>query len=397
MSFARDAILRDEGKLYLARPQSRSHGDMGTFLLTCDSATMPSVVDALHLSLTYGSRYPQPPYGAQPLFAHAVKVVLREHRIAYDFIEGKLIEKESQELHHDVVVPILRLVSGRSWWEPVESAHQDALGELGRGDTLRVLTSRRSRVTSCLTYMDTARLRSRARQRANTHRVSAFRVPVPCALIYLCAVSESLSEQAYRRIRRLICTAELAPGSVISEAELGQQLSLGRTPVREALRTLAAEHLIDIYPRRGMFVAGVDPRNLRALSEVRERLEPFAAGLAAQRRDDDDVREIDALLAAIDTLGSEVDPGHLIELDERIHQCIYRCTHNPYLASDLDRYYAHALRIWFLALPTITHLQDAVVEHRELLDAVRCQDADRATTVMSKHVNEFEAEMRRAL
>ncbi|MSV51514.1 MAG: hypothetical protein F2892_04490 [Actinobacteria bacterium] len=103
---------------------------------------MPTVVDALHLSLTYGSRYPQPPYGAQPLFAHAVKVVLREHRIAYDFIEGKMIEKESQELHHEVVVPILRRVSGRSWWEPVESAHQDALGELGRGDTLRVLTSR---------------------------------------------------------------------------------------------------------------------------------------------------------------------------------------------------------------------------------------------------------------
>ena len=122
-----------------------------------------------------------------------------------------------------------------------------------------------------------------------------------------------------------------------------------------------------------------------------------AAARRRERRDDDDVREIDALLAAIDMLGSEVDPGHLIELDERIHQCIYRCTHNPYLASDLDRYYAHALRIWFLALPTITHLQDAVVEHRELLDAVRCQDADRATTVMSKHVNEFEAEMRRAL
>ena len=210
-------------------------------------------------------------------------------------------------------------------------------------------------------------------------------------------MSESLSEQAYRRIRRLICTAELAPGSVISEASLVTTLGAGRTPVREALRALAAEHLIDIYPRRGMFVAGVDPRNLRALSEVRERLEPFAAGLAAQRRDDEDAVEIDALLGMLDSLGPTVDTRTLIELDERIHQCIYACTHNPYLASDLDRYYAHALRIWFLALPTIEHLQDAVVEHRELLDAVRCQDADRATTVMSKHVNEFEAEMRRAL
>ena len=140
MSLARDAILRDEGKLYLAGPQSRSHEDMATFLLTCDSAMMPTVVEALHLSLTYGSRYPQPPYGAQPLFAHGVKVVLREHRIAYDFIEGKMIEMESQELHHEVVVPVLRLLSGRIGWEPVESAYQDALGELGRGASADAIT-----------------------------------------------------------------------------------------------------------------------------------------------------------------------------------------------------------------------------------------------------------------
>ena len=56
MSFARDAILRAEGKLYLARPQSRSHEDVATFLLTCHSAMMPTVVESLHLSLTYGSR-----------------------------------------------------------------------------------------------------------------------------------------------------------------------------------------------------------------------------------------------------------------------------------------------------------------------------------------------------
>ena len=54
----------------------------------------------------------------------------------------------------------------------------------------------------------------------------------------------------------MICTAELEPGAVISEAELCEQLGVGRTPVREAVRALAAEHLIDVYPRRGMFVAG---------------------------------------------------------------------------------------------------------------------------------------------
>ncbi|MGB4688905.1 MAG: GntR family transcriptional regulator, partial [Candidatus Nanopelagicales bacterium] len=93
-------------------------------------------------------------------------------------------------------------------------------------------------------------------------------------------MSDSLAEQAYSSIRRLIVTAELAPGSVLSEAELQDSLGLGRTPIREALRTLANDHLVDVYPRRGMFVAGVDVRDLRALSEVRAVLEPFAAGIA---------------------------------------------------------------------------------------------------------------------
>lgn len=210
-------------------------------------------------------------------------------------------------------------------------------------------------------------------------------------------MQKSLSEQAYDRIRRMICTAELAPGSVISEAALQETLGLGRTPIREALRSLATEHLIDVYPRRGMFVAGIDARDLRDLSEVREQLEPFAAGLAAARRDDEDLAAIVELLADIDALGTDVGMRDLIELDERIHRQVYACTHNAYLASDLDRSYTHALRIWFLALNRVSHLQDAVLEHRELLEAIRDADVDRAVTVMTKHVQGFEAEMRRAL
>lgn len=212
--------------------------------------------------------------------------------------------------------------------------------------------------------------------------------------------SASLADQAYDRLRRMICTAELEPGAVIVESELCEQLGLGRTPVREALRALASEHLIDVYPRRGMFVAGVDPRDLRAISEVRERLEPFAAALAAQRRDDEDVAVIDDVLtdlAAIEGDNLDEHRSALMDLDERIHKCVYRATHNAYLQQNLDGYYTHALRIWYLGLTNVTHLQDAVLEHRELLEAIRDGDVERATTVMSKHIEGFEAEMRRAL
>ncbi|MEE3017119.1 MAG: GntR family transcriptional regulator, partial [Actinomycetota bacterium] len=165
-------------------------------------------------------------------------------------------------------------------------------------------------------------------------------------------------------------------------------------------RALAAEHLIDVYPRRGMFVAGVDPRDLRSISEVREQLEPFAARLAATRRDEDDLAEIDELLgnlAAFESGGLEEHRAALMELDERIHHVVYRASHNSYLAHDLDSYYTHALRIWFLGLTKVTHLQQAVLEHREILQAIRDGDAERAATVMSKHIEGFEAEMRLAL
>ena len=217
--------------------------------------------------------------------------------------------------------------------------------------------------------------------------------------------TESLAGQAYRRVRRMICTAELEPGAVLSESELCEQLGLGRTPVREALRALASEHLIDVYPRRGMFVAGVDPRDLMAISEVREQLEPFAAKLAAERREDADLEVIDQLLtdlAAYEHSGVELDRSWssdqvLMDLDERIHNVVYRASHNAYLAEDLESYYTHALRIWFLGLTKVTHLHQAVLEHREILEAIRDGDAERAATVMGKHIEGFEAEMRLAL
>jgi len=210
----------------------------------------------------------------------------------------------------------------------------------------------------------------------------------------------TLTDQAYAGIRTLICTGELPPGEVISEVELQQNLGLGRTPIREAIRALASEHLIEVFPRRGTFVASVDPRNLRAMSEVRAQLEPMAARLAAERRTDADVVQFGAALAELEELergGLRAQERALIELDSKIHQLIYQATQNAYLANDLDRYYIHSLRIWNLGLGRVGHLRQAVLEHKELLEAIIQGDSDRAFNVMSKHVSEFEAEIAQAL
>jgi DNA-binding GntR family transcriptional regulator len=211
------------------------------------------------------------------------------------------------------------------------------------------------------------------------------------------ADARSLSDQAYFRIRELIVSLGLPPGSLVNERELMEQLGLGRTPVREALRTLAREKLVEVYPRRGMFVSSVDVRDLAGLSEVRQLLESYAAGLAAERATSAERVETAALLEELDRAAGEHDERTLIELDQRIHRHVYRCTQNPFLETTLNEYYVLTLRIWFIALERVARLEDAIQEHRELLEAIRDGDGRRAASVMSRHVAGFEQAIRRVL
>ena len=208
---------------------------------------------------------------------------------------------------------------------------------------------------------------------------------------------QSLSDRAYYAIRELIVTLELAPGSVVSERELMEQLGVGRTPVREALRDLAREQLVEVFPRRGIFVSGVDVGDIAGLSEVRLVLECQAARLAAERSNDADRAETVSLLEELAGTAGDRGERQLIDLDQRIHRHVYRCTHNPFLEATLEEYYVLTLRIWFLALDRVERLGDAIREHHAILEAIRDRDPDRAETVMRAHVEGFERAMRAVL
>jgi DNA-binding GntR family transcriptional regulator len=209
--------------------------------------------------------------------------------------------------------------------------------------------------------------------------------------VELAEQAPSLADQAYLAIRSMIITLELAPTEVISERDLMERLGIGRTPVREALRRLAQEQLVEVFPRRGMFVTGVDVRDLARISEVRQALEPAAARLAAERASAAERDELRALLLEIGT------DANLIELDERIHRAVYRAAHNELMATTLGQYYVLALRIWMIALDRAHGLEEAVEAHRDLLHAIVDGDGERAAGLMRAHVDDFEQAMRRVL
>ena len=205
------------------------------------------------------------------------------------------------------------------------------------------------------------------------------------------SVVDLAADRAYLAIRGLIVSLELPPEAVIDERALMQRLALGRTPVREALRRLAHEQLVEVFPRRGMFVSGVDVRDLARISEVREALEPEAARLAAERATD---AEREQLSAIAEEIGAG---GDLMALDERVHRAIYQAAHNDLMEKTLNEYYVLALRIWMIALDRAQDLEDAVEAHRAVLSTIVRGNGHDAAVLMRAHVQDFEQAMHRVL
>src|SRR3954449_9055184 len=111
------------------------------------------------------------------------------------------------------------------------------------------------------------------------------------------ASGELLADRAYAELRDRIVTLAIAPGAPINEDALGRDLEMGRTPVREAIKRLALERLVTVFPRRGTFASEIKITHLAAISDVRVHLQGHAARRAAERLTPDQRDQLDALIA----------------------------------------------------------------------------------------------------
>jgi DNA-binding GntR family transcriptional regulator len=208
---------------------------------------------------------------------------------------------------------------------------------------------------------------------------------------------ELLADRAYADLRDRIVTLRIAPGAPIDEDVLGGELGIGRTPVREAIKRLALENLVTVFPRRGTFASEINITDLADISDVRMQLEGHAAYRAAQRITPAQRAELDALLAELAGSQGSDDIDALMELDTRVHRFIHRAAGNPYLEDSLGRYFNLSLRIWYLVLDRLPHLFTRVHEHAPLLQAIADGDAERARAIITEHIETFEREIRAVL
>jgi DNA-binding GntR family transcriptional regulator len=207
------------------------------------------------------------------------------------------------------------------------------------------------------------------------------------------AATRLVAERAYVELRDRIVTLHLPPGTVLREDALMSEMGIGRTPLREAVKRLALEKLVEVQPRRGTFVSAVEAADIQNITEVRAELEGYAAELAAQRLDPEARATAEALLCELEELTRPGDQDSLMRFDERIHRFTWEAARNPHLTETLERYFTHSLRIWYLVLDRVPTLGHTVHDQTQLIDAILDRNGDHARAIMREHVVAFQREI----
>jgi DNA-binding GntR family transcriptional regulator len=190
----------------------------------------------------------------------------------------------------------------------------------------------------------------------------------------------------YERIRKDIISGQLGPNARLKVAELAFRYETSTNPIREALQQLRGEGFVVIEANRGARVRPIDEDFVRDIVEIQVLLEPALTRWFVGIATEPDIAQLEAVEAEIEALNF-ADPVRHAQLDTRFHQIIYDRHYNRH-AADLWWRHREVLRaISGSFLASLSRRAAVLREHRELIDAVRDQDADRAAAVIARHVD----------
>lgn len=196
----------------------------------------------------------------------------------------------------------------------------------------------------------------------------------------------TLHDQIVARVRAMIVEGTLAPGSRIVEGSLGARLGVSRTPLREALKTLAGERLIDLEPGRGAVVHRISPEQARDIIEVLMGIEAVAARLAATRATEAEIAELRRMHDAMRGHHARRDRIAYFRINLAIHARIAEFSHNRELIALHRQYAARVERLRYLGGATRELWDAAVAEHEAMIEALEARDADRFAALVLNHM-----------
>ncbi|MBO8129635.1 MAG: GntR family transcriptional regulator [Peptococcaceae bacterium] len=209
--------------------------------------------------------------------------------------------------------------------------------------------------------------------------------------VYLEPIEEEpqaqVRDKVYFRLRQAILKGHLKPGDRLIERKLAEQLSVSRTPVREAIRMLELEGLVSHLPRIGAMVAQVNDMDVLEVYHIRAVLEGLAARMAAEKIEPHQLQHLTKLLETMEQLSDTGDLDKLEKVHREFNDAIYRAADSPRLygmITFLVDYISSCARVGY-SYPG--RVKEAAREHRRLVEAIKLRDGDLAEQVAREHIN----------
>jgi DNA-binding GntR family transcriptional regulator len=200
------------------------------------------------------------------------------------------------------------------------------------------------------------------------------------------ASSQNLHEAIFQKLRSLLVEGKIAPGSKLNERELAERLHVSRTPIREAIRRLAADGLVELIANRGAIAVQLSLEDVIHTFDVIADLEGFSGELAANNITNAALSELEALQYEMMASYARRDLSSYYKLNLRIHHLINQAANNPVLSRLFSQVNARIEALRFRSNQDGVKWERAVEEHQEMLDALKAHDSKRMRKIMMQHV-----------
>ena len=196
----------------------------------------------------------------------------------------------------------------------------------------------------------------------------------------------SLRGKIFNILRQQILDGKYLPGDSLIETRLAEELGVSRTPIREAIRQLELEGLVDSIPNKGVIVRGISEKDIEDIYTIRKVLEGLAAKWAVEKIDDEELNNLKDKFELMEFYTKKGDIEQVAKLNTMFHEVIFNATKSSVLKHILTdfQYYVQWARYASLKVPG--RAQEALEEHKMILDAFMSRDNENAEKLVTGHI-----------
>lgn len=200
--------------------------------------------------------------------------------------------------------------------------------------------------------------------------------------------NKPIREVVYESLRKTIISGVIPVGERIVEKDYAERLNISRTPVREALRMLEIEELVEYIPRVGVIVKRISYEDVIEIYKIRHNLEVLAATSAMEYITEQEIHEIEELLNLTEKKNNEGDVEAVIEMFGKFNSMIYKASRMKRLAGMIDRLNEYLQRFRNISISDEQRRNKALKEHRDILRAIAEKDKESIDRIIKKHLED---------